>query len=58
MDNKIMERLISFDSKALLEVELAQHIAGIIRSEINKKGTATMLLSGGSTPNNLYQKLG
>ena len=53
-----MERLISFDSKALLEVELAQLIAGIIRSEINQKGTATMLLSGGSTPKNLYQKLG
>ena len=53
-----MERLISFDSKALLEIELAQRIAEILRSEIDQKGTATILLSGGSTPKNLYQKLG
>ena len=53
-----MERLISFESKALLEVDLAQRIADILRSEIEKKGTATLLLSGGSTPKNLYQKLG
>jgi 6-phosphogluconolactonase len=57
MDNKVMERLISFESKALLEVDLAQRIADILRSEIEKKGTATLLLSGGSTPKNLYQKL-
>ena len=53
-----MERLISFESKALLEVDLAQRIAAILRLEIEKKGTATLLLSGGSTPKNLYQKLG
>jgi len=53
-----MERLISFTSKALLEVDLAQRIADILRSEIENKGTATLLLSGGSTPKNLYQKLG
>lgn len=52
-----MERLISFESKALLEVDLAQRITDILRSEIEKKGTATLLLSGGSTPKNLYQKL-
>jgi len=53
-----MERIISFESKALLEVDLAERIADILRSEIEKKGTATLLLSGGSTPKNLYQKLG
>ena len=53
-----MERLISFESKALLEVDLAQQIATILHSEIAKKGLATILLSGGSTPKNLYQKLG
>lgn len=53
-----MERLISFESKELLEVDLAQHIAAILRTEIEKKGTATLLLSGGSTPKNLYKKLG
>jgi 6-phosphogluconolactonase len=58
MDNKIMERLISFESKVLLEVELANQIATILASEIATKGTATILLSGGSTPKNLYQKLG
>jgi len=53
-----MERLISFESKALLEVELASKIAAILRVEIEVKGTATILLSGGSTPKNLYHKLG
>jgi 6-phosphogluconolactonase len=53
-----MERLISFETKALLEVDLAQRIADILRAEIEKKGTASLLLSGGSTPKNLYQKLG
>ncbi len=53
-----MERLISFESKVLLEVELADQIATILASEIATKGTATILLSGGSTPKNLYQKLG
>jgi 6-phosphogluconolactonase len=58
MDNKVMERLNSFDSKALLEVALADQIATILQSEIKAKGTASILLSGGSTPKNLYQKLG
>lgn len=53
-----MERLITFESKALLEDKLALKIAEILRAEIEKKGTATILLSGGSTPKNLYQKLG
>ena len=58
MDNKVMERLISFESKVLLEADLAMRIAAILRFEIEKKGIATILLSGGSTPKNLYQKLG
>lgn len=53
-----MERIISFESKALLEVELASKIADILQIAIAEKGTATILLSGGSTPKNLYQKLG
>jgi 6-phosphogluconolactonase len=52
-----MERLISFESKALLERELASHIADILRAEIAEKGMSTILLSGGSTPKNLYRKL-
>lgn len=53
-----MERLISFHSKALLEADLAHKITDILRKEIVAKGIATILLSGGSTPKNLYQKLG
>lgn len=53
-----MERLITFESKALLEDKLALKIAEVLQAEIEKKGTATILLSGGSTPKNLYQKLG
>ncbi len=53
-----MERLISFDSKEALEHQLAQRIETILRAEITQKGRASLLLSGGSTPKNLYQKLG
>jgi 6-phosphogluconolactonase len=53
-----MERLILFDSKDTLESQLAQRIETILRAKISQKGTASILLSGGSTPKNLYQKLG
>ncbi|MFM6935338.1 MAG: 6-phosphogluconolactonase [Flavobacteriales bacterium] len=53
-----MERLITFETKVLLEAELANNIAQILRDEIAEKGQAYLLLSGGSTPKNVYLKLG
>jgi 6-phosphogluconolactonase len=53
-----MERLNTFESKAALEVELAERIARILTAQISTKGIATILLSGGSTPKHLYQQLG
>lgn len=53
-----MEGLISFDSKPVLEQELAKHIAEILHDCVISNGTATLLLSGGSTPKQLYQQLG
>lgn len=53
-----MERLISFDSKPALEHALAERIAGILSDCLMSNGKATILLSGGSTPKQLYQQLG
>ena len=53
-----MERLISFDTKEALEHQLVERIAEILKQRVSKNGQAYMLLSGGSTPKNLYQLLG
>lgn len=52
-----MERLISFDTKTALEFALAERIAAILSETLALKGQASMLLSGGSTPKQLYQQL-
>jgi 6-phosphogluconolactonase len=52
-----MERMIEFASKSELEVALCQHIAQDLRLSIELKGSATLLLSGGSTPSGVYRLL-
>lgn len=52
-----MERLISFDSKHALEIDLAKRVAAILKESLTSKGKASILLSGGSTPKQLYQQL-
>jgi 6-phosphogluconolactonase len=52
-----MERLITFESKAELEKALATQIALDLTNAIQQKGSATLLLSGGSTPAGVYQLL-
>lgn len=52
-----MERLITFESKAELEKALATQIALDLTNAIEQKGSATLLLSGGSTPAGVYQLL-
>lgn len=49
--------LISFDESSELVEELSSQIAMILKREILRKGYATILLSGGSTPKKLFEKL-
>lgn len=46
-----------FDNMGVLEDELLIQIIGILNKSLSDSGQATMLLSGGNTPKNLYHKL-
>ena len=46
-----------FADKAELELTLAKEISQKLEQEIKKKGEATLLVSGGSTPKKLYEIL-
>ena len=46
-----------FTDKAKLELTLAKEISQKLEQEIKKKGEATLLVSGGSTPKKLYEIL-
>lgn len=46
-----------FNNKTQLELIFAEEVSRFLQSEINKSGKATLLLSGGSTPNDLYKTL-
>jgi 6-phosphogluconolactonase len=50
-------KLFTFPHKEELEAHLAMEIATKLAQEIKAKNNATLLVSGGSTPTNLYQKL-
>ena len=52
-----MERLISFASREEAFTRLAQRILELINKAHETKGSATVLLSGGSTPMPVYEKL-
>jgi 6-phosphogluconolactonase len=52
-----MERMIEFASKNELEFSLSQQIAQDLKAAIEHKGSATLLLSGGSTPSGVYRLL-
>lgn len=49
--------MIVFDSKYELEASLCAQIATDLSAAIQRKGTATLLLSGGSTPSGVYRLL-
>jgi len=49
--------LISFDDSLELVDELSSQISIILKREILRKGFATILVSGGSTPKKLFEKL-
>jgi 6-phosphogluconolactonase len=50
-------KIFTFLTKDELEAQLATEIANKLDQEIKAKNTATLLVSGGSTPTQLYQKL-
>ncbi|WP_320034860.1 6-phosphogluconolactonase [Halarcobacter sp.] len=52
-----MNSFKSFLSKEQLLDELSSHIIQILEEGIEENGTATLLVSGGSTPKPLFQKL-
>lgn len=49
--------LKAFDESSELVEELSSQIAIILKKEILRKGFATILVSGGSTPKKLFEKL-
>ena len=49
--------LKTFENKEQLEIDLSQRIANCIENAIEQYGDARILLSGGSTPFGVYQKL-
>jgi 6-phosphogluconolactonase len=57
MDHQNLERMISFDSKTELEIALAKIIEAYLNEAQQQRGSATLLLSGGSTPGGVYRLL-
>jgi 6-phosphogluconolactonase len=49
--------ILTFENKEALEADLAVEIAAKLTQAITTENKATLLVSGGSTPVNLYQKL-
>jgi len=58
MGYKNMERMIlEFESKEVLFQSLCDKVIEDLKEALNKNGTATLLVSGGSTPKPLFQLL-
>ena len=52
-----MYQLNEFNSREQLDIELANEIATILSAAIERKGTASIAVSGGSTPKGLFKIL-
>jgi 6-phosphogluconolactonase len=52
-----MSELREFSSRGELDAALAEHIAQLLRQDIHKRGSASLAVSGGSTPKGLFAKL-
>jgi 6-phosphogluconolactonase len=57
MDNKVMERIISFASREKALISLVLRIKELIIKAQESKGIAKVLLSGGGTPIPVYEML-
>jgi 6-phosphogluconolactonase len=50
-------KVLNYDNTAILEEDLAIKIANLLAEDIKNNGFAQLLVSGGSTPINLFKKL-
>jgi 6-phosphogluconolactonase len=50
-------KVLNYDNTAILEEDLAIKIANLLAQDIKNNGFAQLLVSGGSTPINLFKKL-
>jgi 6-phosphogluconolactonase len=50
-------KVLNYDNTEILENDLAIKIANLLNEDIQENGYAQLLVSGGSTPINLFQKL-
>jgi 6-phosphogluconolactonase len=57
LDHQNLERMIEFKTKAELEASLAEAMATALKNAIDSKGSASILLSGGTTPSGVYMQL-
>lgn len=57
MMSKTLVKFNSFETKEALVLELSFKIADILKTSIEKKEKASLLVSGGSTPKALFEKL-
>ncbi|WP_440876726.1 6-phosphogluconolactonase [Thalassotalea sp. PLHSN55] len=52
-----MHQLNDFETRAALDVELAEKVADLLSSAIKAKGSASIAVSGGSTPKGFFEAL-
>lgn len=52
-----MNKLLSFNSTEQLDAALANKVAELLKQAVNKKGKASIALSGGSTPKGFFKAL-
>ncbi len=52
-----MSEIRSYASREALDVALAGHIAGLLAADIERRGNASLAVSGGSTPKGLFARL-
>lgn len=52
-----MSELREFDSRDELDAALAEHIIELLRADIAERGSASLAVSGGSTPKGLFAQL-
>lgn len=52
-----MSKLLEFTSRQALDQALASHIAQLLSADLNRRGTASLAVSGGSTPVGMFAHL-
>ena len=52
-----MNKQISFEDRGSLDTALAEHVAGLLAQDIERRGAASLAVSGGSTPKGMFAAL-